>query len=55
MENVWPYLRDNWLSNLVFETCDDIVDTCCKAWNRFTRQPDRITSIGQQDWARGFQ
>ena len=54
MENVWQYMRDNWLSNLVFETYDDIVDTCCDAWNRFANQPHRIRSIGQRDWANGF-
>jgi len=54
MENVWLYLRDNWLSNLVFEIYDDIVETCCKAWNRFTDRSDRIKSIGWRDWAGWF-
>ena len=26
VENVWQFLRGNWLSNLVFETYDDIID-----------------------------
>ncbi len=33
-ENVWQFLRDNWLSNRVFKSYDDIVDHCCDAWNK---------------------
>jgi len=40
MENVWQYLRDNGLSNLVFETYEDIVEACCKAW---TASPISLT------------
>ena len=28
-ENVWQFLRDNWLSNRVFRGYDDIVAHCC--------------------------
>ena len=31
VENIWQYLRANWLSNRVFETYDDIVDAACQA------------------------
>jgi len=31
VENVWQSLRDNWLSNRVFTSHDDIVDHCCEA------------------------
>ena len=51
VENVWAYLRGNKLSNRVFDTYDDIVDACCNAWNWFTDQPDRITSLGSRKWA----
>ena len=53
-ENIWQYMRDNWLSNRVFETYDEIVDHCCDAWNKLAAQPDRITSIGRRDWAHGL-
>ena len=33
-ENVWQFMRDNWLSNRVFKSYDDIVDHCCYAWNK---------------------
>ena len=53
-ENIWQYMRDNWLSNRVFETYDEIVDHCCDAWNKLVAQPGRITSIGHRDWAHGL-
>jgi hypothetical protein len=52
-ENVWQFMRDNWLSNLVFASYRDILDHCCSAWNKLVDQPWRITSIGLRDWAHG--
>jgi len=51
VENVWQYLRQNWLSNRVFETYDQILDAGCDAWNRLLAQPETITSIGMRKWA----
>lgn len=51
VENVWQYLRQNWLSNRVFEDYDAILDTGCKAWNKLIAQPQTITSIGNRKWA----
>ena len=51
-ENIWQYLRQNYLSNQVFGTYTAIVDACCAAWNALVRQPDQITSIASRDWAR---
>lgn len=50
-ENIWQYLRQNWLSNSVFETYDDIIDAGCSAWNKLIEQPQTITSIGMRKWA----
>ena len=36
-ENVWQFLRDNWLSNQIFKSYDDVVDHCCEAWNNLRR------------------
>jgi putative transposase len=52
-ENIWQFMRDNWLSNRIFKSYDDIVDHCCEAWNKLTDQPWRIMSIGTRDWAHG--
>ena len=54
MENVWQFMRDNWLSNRVFGTHDDIVAHCCEAWNNLINQPWRIISIGMRDWAHRY-
>jgi transposase len=51
VENIWQYLRENWLSSRVFASYRDIVDHCCDAWNRLTDQPWLIMSIGLRDWA----
>ena len=51
VENVWQYLRQNWLSNRVFETYNAILDAGCEAWNNLIDQPDTITSIGMRKWA----
>jgi len=51
VENVWQYMRDNWLSNRVFKSYNDILDHCCFAWNQLIDQPWRIMSIGLRDWA----
>jgi transposase len=54
VENVWQFMRDNWLSNRVFKSHDDLVDHCCAAWNKLVDQPWRIMSIGLCQWAHGF-
>jgi DDE superfamily endonuclease len=32
-ENIWQFMRQNWLSNRIFKSFDDIVDHRCYAWN----------------------
>ena len=51
VENIWQYLRQNWLSNRVFANYDAILDAGCEAWNRLIEQPETITSIGSREWA----
>jgi hypothetical protein len=53
-ENVWQFIRDNWLSNRVFENADAILDHCCDAWNKLEAQPWTIMSLGMRDWAHRF-
>jgi transposase len=50
-ENVWQYLRQNYLANRVLTTYEAIVDACCAAWNALIAMPDRITTIATRDWA----
>jgi hypothetical protein len=51
VENVWQYLRANWLSNRVFDNYDAIIDAACEAWRKLLAQPETITSIGMREWA----
>jgi hypothetical protein len=51
VENIWQYLRANWLSHRVWQSYEDIVDACCIAWNALIATPERITSIATSDWA----
>ena len=46
VENLWQFLRDNWLSNRVFASYANIVDHCCDTWNKLRAQPWRIMSVG---------
>ncbi len=60
VKNVWQYLRDNWLSNRVFTSYDDIVGHCCDVWNNLTastmgNHDHRVARLGSQmlinaDW-----
>jgi hypothetical protein len=53
-ESVWQFIRDNWLSNRVF---DDIMPSsahCCDAWKKLEAQPWTIMSIGLRNWAYRF-
>lgn len=47
-------MRDNWLSNRVFDSYEEIVDHCTYAWNQLVDQPGKIMSIGLRDWAHSF-
>ncbi len=53
VENIWQFMRENWLSNRIFRSYDDILDHCCYAWNKLLDQPWTIMSIGLRDWAHG--
>jgi hypothetical protein len=52
VENVSQYLRQNRISNTVFENYDAIVDAACDAWRKLTAKPEIITSIGMRDCPR---
>jgi hypothetical protein len=52
VENIWAYIRANCLAISVLDTYDDIVERCCKAWNFFANDPDRVRSIGDREYAR---
>ena len=51
VENVWQFLRQNKLSNRIFDSYEAIVTVACNAWNSLVADPARITSIGTRAWA----
>ena len=42
VENIWQYLRQNWLSNRVFDNHEAILEASCQAWNNLTDRPWKI-------------
>ena len=53
-KNVWKFIRQNWLSNGVFKSYDDILDCSFQAWNRLLDQPWKIMSLGLRDCLRDW-
>ena len=51
VENVWEYLRQNWLSHRVWDSYEAIVEACCDARNMLMRSPEPIASITTRDLA----
>lgn len=51
VENIWQYLRQNYLGNRVFDTYGAILDACCDAWNALAGMPDTIRSIATRPGA----
>ena len=51
VENIWQFLRQNYLANSVYETYEAIVNACCQAWNALAAAPDTIRSIASRAWA----
>ena len=51
VENIWQYMRANWLSNRAFDNYDAIIEAIREAWNNLMELPDTIISIGMREWA----
>ena len=50
-EQVWQQLRVSSLANRCYDSYEQIVDTCCDAWNKFTQIPGAIRSLCSLSWA----
>lgn len=48
---MWQFMRNNWLSNRVFTSCENLVDHCCAARNKLVDAPWTIMSLGLRNWA----
>jgi transposase len=45
VENIWAFLRSNYLCHRVFDGYEAIIDACANAWNALMTLPDAIRSI----------
>ena len=54
VENLWQFMRDNWISNRIFSSYEEILAICCEAWNKLVEQRWIIMSIGLREWAHRF-
>jgi transposase len=52
IENVWQFLRQNFLSHRILDDYDAIVTACCDAWNALIAIPERLRSITTRHWAK---
>ncbi len=52
IERLWLYLRENRLTHCVFHTTEEIIDTCCNAWNWLRAETGRIRSLCSYPWLR---
>ena len=52
IENLFQFLRHNFLNARVYDTYDHIVDTCCWAWNSLIKIDGQLKSITTRSWAK---
>lgn len=50
MEQVWEWIKLNYLSNCNFKNYDEIVDKVCFAWNQFAQQANLVKSLCARVW-----
>ena len=50
MENVWEFMRSNFLSHRVWDGYDAIIEACCNAWNKLMQMTERIASLTRRAW-----
>ncbi len=46
------FLRQNFLSNRVYDDEETLIDACCTAWNTLIHSPDKIAEITSREWAK---
>ena len=50
VEQVWEWLKDRELSNRCFKDDEEILDSCCLAWNNLTDEKEAIRNLCTRDW-----
>lgn len=49
-EQVWQVLRDRYLGNRCFDSYEQILESCCDAWNAFTSQKGAVSKLCTRTW-----
>lgn len=52
VEQVWQQLRDRELANRSYEGYDDIIESCCVAWNNYVDTPGNVNRLCTRNWAK---
>jgi transposase len=52
IENLFQFIRHNFLNARVYDTYDDIVDECCSAWTKVINIKGKLQSITTRSWAK---
>ena len=50
IERVWLKYKENFLSNIIFESIEDIFSTLTETWNTFIQDTDFIKSFFNDRW-----
>jgi transposase len=51
VENIWAFLRGNFLSHRVYDNYEAVIRACADAWNKLMKLPETIASIASRPWA----
>ena len=51
IEQVWDFLRENYLSNQIYPSWKSLNMAICLAWKKFCQSPEKINEIGTRKWA----
>jgi transposase len=49
-ENIWQYLRQNYLAGRIFDSFEEIREAASAAWKTLIDEKGRIKSIASRDW-----
>ena len=52
IENLFQFIKHNFLNARVYDTYEDIVDACCWAWSSLLNIKGQIQSITTRAWAK---
>lgn len=50
MEQVWQWMKHNYLSNICFDKYENILDKLTQSWNAFAENSELVKSICQREW-----